>query len=160
MAMRLDGAEVIRRVINHPEIFPIASEINEIAQKLVVESLKATKISLGDVKAICSTLGEQHFKMVADDMSAADLKSVIGKIDKSNEEAKRAGEALQRAMLIELATGRTQPLTAVMKKTTGKKIGNRKNAEADAITRALDSKAMRAVRKRPTDKAASKGTKS
>ena len=148
MPMMLDGADIIRRIIDHPHIFPLASEINEIAQKLVLKRLKATKISLDEVRAVCSTLGEQHFKLIADNMSGAELKSLIGKIDKSNSEVKSGQEALQRAVLIELATGRVEPLKAVLKKAAEKKTKTPKNSEAEAITQALDSRAMQARRRR------------
>ena len=144
--MRLDGIDVLRRVLDHPEIFPLSTEINEIAQKLVVKRIKATKISLDELRAICSALGEQNFKMIADDMTGAELKALIGKIDKANTEAKTGQEALQRVVLIELATGRSAPLKAILKKGAERK--GKANSEADAVAQAFTSKAMQAKRKR------------
>jgi hypothetical protein len=146
--MRLNGIDVIRRIIDHPEIFPISNDMDEVARKLVIKRLKTTRISLDEVKSICSALGVQNFKMLADGLSDRDAKAIVSKIDKENKEAKLADGPLQRVLLIELATGRAEPLKAIIKRAAAGKPKGRGKSEADAIEQALSSRAMQATRKR------------
>ena len=142
MPMRLDGADVLRRVIDNPEVFPLSADIDGVARKVVVTRMKAAS-SVADVKTICSTLGETNFKMVADGITDAEAKAIVGKVDKENKEAKTAGGPAQRVLLVELATGKVEPRAKAIKEKAPKKAPARATSAAGKGIRAASAGAKR-----------------
>ena len=143
MPMRLDGVDVLRRIIDRSDVFPMPSDLDTLARKIVVARMKALT-SVSEVRMVYSILGEENFKMLADGITDAEAKTILTKVDKENKEAKTAGGPAQRVLLVELATGRTEPLAKAIKEKPPAKGGARSSAG-----KAARAQAPGATRKRP-----------
>jgi hypothetical protein len=142
--MRFDGPAALRKMLDHPELFPIAGDVDAMARKIVVAQLKGG-VDLARLKSICLALGADSFTAIVEGISDAEAKSFVGKIDKDNKEAKLAGGAAQRILLIELATGDAEPRAKAIKEREKKSTSRPSTSSAG---KAINSRSTGATRKR------------
>jgi len=143
MPLELDGAEVLRRVLASPEVFPLSrQEVNRMAQQVVVKQLRHRETSVEALRRIVDTLGGEAFRLVIDAMREPEVRSVTLRLDPLNTAARGADPAWLRGHLLQLAEGDAEPL---------------EKAEAGAqaereppVKRTLSSRAMAAIA-RPRD---------
>ena len=91
MPLDIDGAAVLRAVVNAPDVFKdIQNDLNAFAHKIVVKQLKTKGTDVGRLRDVCRAVGEDNFRLIIDSLSDAG-KSLSVKIDKHNADLKTAG---------------------------------------------------------------------
>lgn len=152
MPLELDGKEVLRILIAAPQVFPEShSELNRVAQNLVVRQLRQKSLKLEGLQAIASALGHDSFLLVADGMSDQEIRSLALRMDPHHETLRIADPSWIRGHLLQLAEGDLQP-----EPKAGPAV---KKGRVAPATRTMSSRAMAAVarpREDPQPKAKSK----
>jgi hypothetical protein len=110
MRIDLDGAAVLRAIVDHPTVFPdVAAELSRAAQSLVAIQLKARTTTLESVRSIYRTIGHPDFAIVLDGLTDARLKSLTKKLDKENPDLNSAPPDWHARRLCALASGAEEP---------------------------------------------------
>lgn len=143
MALDLDGAAVLRSIVEDPSAFPdIATELNKVARALVAKQLKAKSATLERVRRVQGAVGGPAFRLVIDGLSDAEVKSLAGRLDRNHPDITAGTADWRRRHIVTLASGADPAPKPQKPKAPGKK------ASAPARPkprRALGSKAMAAV---------------
>ncbi len=140
MPLELDGKEVLRILIDAPEVFPAShSELSRTAQSLVVKQLRQRSLGIEGLRSVAAVLGHNNFLLVADGMSDAEVRSLALRIDPYHLSLRMADPSWVRGHLLQLAGGDLDP--EPKDKTAVKK------AKAPPATRTMSSRAMAAIAK-------------
>lgn len=110
MAIDIDGYAVLGAIAQKPDVFPaIKGEVSKVARMLVVKQLKERTMSLAGLRNVGETVGFESFDLILDLMTDPEVKSLLGKVDKLNVEAKAAAPQSQRKHVSDLAHKRAEP---------------------------------------------------
>ena len=86
MAVDFNGFAVLRSIGAHAGAFPdMASEAKKVARTLVVKQLKKSA-ALSPTREIRKAIGEETFGLIVDRMTDAEVKTLVGKLDKYHPE--------------------------------------------------------------------------
>ena len=144
MAIDIDGYAVLGAIARKPEAFlAIKNEVSKVARTLVVKQLKEKALPVQGLREIADAIDHEAFGLVLDMMTDAEINSLVGKIDKSNVEAKGETPQWQRKHLLELANGTVLP--AVKKAVT--KAPPKAKPKPDAVERAGSARFAKAKRR-------------
>ncbi len=146
MAIDFNGFAALRSIGTHAGAFPdVAAEAKKAARTLIVKQLKKSA-GLVSAREIRKALGDDTFALVVDGMTDAEVKTLLGKLDKYHPDLKASGPGWRRQQLLALADGSAEPSEkpAPKKKAKG---GKKTSGKAEHPDR-LSSLAMGAVRKR------------
>lgn len=126
MALDIDGYAVLGAIARQPDAFPaIRNEVSKVARMLVVKQLKEKATSIETVRDIAKAVDVDAFDLILDLMTDAEIKGLVGKVDKLNAEAKSESSQWQRGHVSELALGKKEPAT---KKSVAKAVKPKKEA--------------------------------
>lgn len=144
MAIDIDGFVVLGAIARRPDCFPaVKAEVAKTAKGFVVKQLKDKALTLEQLKAIGEAVDLDAFDLIVDGMSDAEIKAVLAKVDKLNDEAKGAAPQAQRKQISDLVRGRIVPAARAEKP----KLEKPAKAVKPKVERSGNSKAM-AARKR------------
>ena len=145
MPLDIDGAAVLRAVVNAPDVFKdIQNDLNAFAHKVVVKQLKTKGTDVSRLRDVYRAVGEDNFRLIIDGLSDAG-KSLSVKIDKHNADLKTAGLDWLRMHLNELARGALEPTTKPSRVTKPKKqASGPKEKPKSPAKRAISVKAFEA----------------
>lgn len=144
MPLELDGAEVLRAVLANPAVFTVGrQELARMAQSLVVKQLRSRDTGVEELRGLVAALGGEPFRLIADAMTDAEVRSVTLRLDPHNPGARSADASWLRGHLFQLADGEAEPAE--------KPEAGKPEAEPPA-QRTLSSRAMAAIA-RPRDDA-------
>jgi hypothetical protein len=111
MALDIDGFAVLRSIGSHPNAFAaIAAELAKTTRTLVVKQLRHKDTGLEAIRNVRAALGPEAFRLIADGMADAHIKSLALKLDKHNTGLKSSNAAMWRLHVFALADGSTEPL--------------------------------------------------
>ena len=106
MALDVDGYAVLQAMAAAPDAFPdIRTEIPRAARALVVKQLKARGLRVASLRLIREVLGSEHFALIADGMSEAEVKGLVTRLDPHHPSLKTATPGWHRHRLAALAAG-------------------------------------------------------
>jgi hypothetical protein len=146
MAIDFNGFGVLRSIGAHAGAFPdIAAEAKKAARTLVVKQLKKSR-ALNPTREIRKAIGEETFGLIVDGMTDAEVKTLIGKLDKYHPDLKTSGPGWRRQQFLALADGSIEPTEKPPPRTKSKSARSSK-ARKEEPSR-LSSVAMGAVRRR------------
>jgi len=162
MALDLDAFAVLGVIAENRALFAdIQKDAGAAARACVVKKLKAKATDVPTLRALYAALGAESFSLVVDGLKDAELKTLIGKLDKYHPETKTKNFTLHRRQLRALAEGAAEPLAkpvkvrAVRSKAVKVAKGNKgreQPVQEEALPREagsfLTSEAMAAVRER------------
>jgi len=121
----VDGAAVLRAIVDHPNAFPdIKAEIVDTALKLVTAQLKAKSTSLATTQDIYRAIGAKDLERILDSVADAQIKTLAKKLDTNNTEVTTATPQWHRKHIVLLATGGVTPVAkaaSVTRKTSSAK---------------------------------------
>ena len=142
MAVDLDGFSLLYSIGAHAHVFSeIKIDVLKAARTLVVKQLKTKSAGMKSLRDVRETLGHDSFALIVDGMKDAEVKSLLGKLDKHQPELKGSNPQWRVAQLRALADGSIEPAAEDAAKTK-----NGKKSKATVPER-LTSRAMAAVRK-------------
>ncbi len=145
MPLELDGARVLRALLDAPDVFPEAgAELNRLAHGLVVKQLRTRQLTIEGLRRVADCLGYDSFRLIADAMSDAEVKTLALRMDPHNLLARKADPGSLRSHLLALAEGDLEPQPEPR--------AAARPADAPAAARTMSSRAMAAVA-RPRDDA-------
>ena len=106
----LDGYAVLRAIGEHPEAFAeIEAAAAKAAAELMLKRFKAKSLTIGDARMIRDAIGPDTLDQVVAGLSAANVKSIVTKLDKHCPELKASTVAWQREHLRSLLEGTAEP---------------------------------------------------
>jgi hypothetical protein len=106
----LDGFATLREIGDHPDEFrAIDAIIAKAARELIVKRLKHKSLTVQDARAVRGAVGNEAFDLITDDLSAANLKSIVTKLDKHHAATKGSTPQWQRQHLRALLEGTVEP---------------------------------------------------
>src|SRR5262245_40135853 len=147
MALEINGFAVLRSIAAHTAIFSdISADVNKVARALILKKLKSQKEGVKTVRDVRRALSDEAFGLVVDGMTDAEVKTIVGKLDKHHPELKASNALWRRQQLCALADGSVEP-TGKIKKAAKTKSSKKAKAPPEEPER-LSSSAMAAVRKR------------
>lgn len=112
MPIDIDGYDVLGAISRQRQAFPaIRDEASKAARSLVVKQLKAATLTLEILKVITSAIGFDSLELILDMMPDSEIKSLLGKMDKFNTEAKTSTPRMQRKQILDLAKGQASPIS-------------------------------------------------
>ncbi len=136
---------VLRGIGSHPDQFrELENDVAKAANDLVLKRLKLKSITVDDVRAVREAIGEQMFDEFVREISAANVKSILGKLDKHHAGLKTAGDEWRRQRLLDLASGGADPAQKTAKAKKGKSSPTTSGASKPAI--GFGTETMRAFR--------------
>lgn len=136
---------VLRGIGSHPDQFrSLESAVAKAASDLVLKRLKLKSMTVDDVRAVRDAIGEGNFDEFVQAISAANIKSILGKLDKHHSELKTAGDGWRRQRLLDLASGGTDPAQKTAKAKKAK--SSPKTSEASKPAIGFGTETMRAFR--------------
>ena len=142
MAVELDGFSLLNSIGAHAHVFSeIKNDVLKAARTLVVKQLKTKSAGMKSLRDVRESLGHDSFALIVDGMKDAEVKSLLGKLDKHQPELKGSNPQWRLAQLRALADGSIEPAAKVAAKT---KSGKKSKA---TVPERLTSRAMAAVRK-------------
>jgi hypothetical protein len=147
MALEINGFAVLRSIAAHTAIFSeISADVNKAARALILKKLKSMKEGVKTVRDVRKALSDEAFGFVVDGMTDAEVRTIIGKLDKHHPELKTSNAAWRRQQLRALADGSAEPTVKIKKPAKPK--SNKRSKAAPEEPERLSSAAMAAVRKR------------
>ena len=142
MAVELDGFSLLKSIGAHAHVFSeIKNDVLKAARTLVVKQLKTKSAGMKSLRDVRESLGHDSFALIVDGMKDAEVKSLLGKLDKHQPELMGSNPQWRLAQLRALADGSIEPAAKVAAKT---KSGKKTKA---TVPERLTSRAMAAVRK-------------
>ncbi|HLQ91077.1 MAG TPA: hypothetical protein VK148_13675 [Xanthobacteraceae bacterium] len=142
MAVELDGFSLLNSIGAHAHVFSeIKNDVLKAARTLVVKQLKTKSAGMKSLRDVRESLGHDSFALIVDGMKDAEVKSLLGKLDKHQPELKGSNPQWRVAQLRALADGSIEPAAEDAAKT---KSGKKSKA---TVPERLTSRAMAAVRK-------------
>jgi hypothetical protein len=147
MAVEIDGFAVLGGIAAHQALFAdITADVNKAARALLLKKLKSAKEGVKTLRDVRSALSDETFSLVVDGMSASEVKTIIGKLDKNHPEFKGSSPQWQRQQLCALADGSAEPVVKVKAPSTPR--ADKKTKSPTQGPERISSGAMAAVRKR------------
>jgi len=144
MAVELDGFSLLNSIGAHAHVFSeIKIDVLKAARTLVVKQLKTKSAGMKSLRDVRETLGHDSFALIVDGMKDAEVKSLLGKLDKHQPELMGSNPQWRLAQLRALADGSIEPAA---KPKVAAKTKSEKKTKATVPER-LSSRAMAAVRK-------------
>src|SRR5262249_38751921 len=132
MPLDIDGFAVLARIAAHSETFQdIAKDVTAAARTLVVKQIKSKTTSLQRLRDIRAALQPEAFGLVMDGLPDAQIKSLLGKLDKHNPELGASTAEWRRQQVLALASGSAEP-AAKVKAPPKPKPGKKAKAEKPA----------------------------
>jgi hypothetical protein len=108
--IEVDGAAILRAIIDNPRAFPdVSAEINKAAQTLVTTQLKATSTTLGKVREVYRVIGDKSLALVLDGLTDAVVKSLTKKLDINCAELTKKPPQWHRGHILQLASREIEP---------------------------------------------------
>jgi len=145
MAIDLDGFDVLGAVSRSAPVFQdVRADVGKYARALVVAQLKK-RPDLASVRAVGGAVGPAAFSLIVDGMKDAEVKTLLGKLDKHHPELKAASPEWRRGHLRGLAAGAAEPTAKAVPVAKSKEKAGKRSKEPRGF---LSSEAMAAVRKR------------
>jgi len=128
----LDGFAVLRAIAGHADAFSaIDTAVAKAARDLIAKRLKLKSLTVQDVRVVRDAVGEP-FELIIDEMTAANLKSLVTKLDKHHAGLKGSNPETLRRHLRALLNGSVEPAD---KKAGGKaKVSPQQKATATPST--------------------------
>lgn len=106
----LDGFATLREIGDHPDEFGgMDAVIVKAARELIVKRLKHKSLTVQDARAVRGAVGNEALGLIVDDLSAANLKSIVTKLDKHHPGMKASTPQWQRQHLRALLEGAVEP---------------------------------------------------
>lgn len=106
----LDGYAALRAIGENPEVFTdIESAVAKAAAELVLKQFKAKMLAIGDARSIRDAVGADALDLIIAGLSAANVKSIVSKLDKHHPELKGSTPNWQRQHLRSLLQGTSEP---------------------------------------------------
>lgn len=111
MARKLDGAAVLRGILDHLEAFPaIRADLDLAAEKALAKQLKARTLTLSGCRRIAAAVGLPSFALALEALPSPALKSLHTKLDKHHANQEPWPDAARGAHLLKLAEGSVEPM--------------------------------------------------
>jgi hypothetical protein len=146
--LALDGFAVLRAIGAHPDAFSeIDAVVAKTARDLIAKRLNLKSLTAQDARTVRHALGEP-FDLIVDEMNAANLKSLVAKLDKHNPDLKRSNPELHRRHLRALLNGTVEPAekTKTTSKTANKASQRQKTADSPPTPPGFRTEAMSVFR--------------
>ena len=147
MPIDVDGASILATIAREPQLFAVVrDQASVIARNLVSKQLKDKSTHYDVLRMIAQSIGHRDFAVILDNMSDAEIKSVLKRVDGSNVSPMTDAAQWRRARLLALGTGletpgvRTEASVAILAKPS---------KGSPKIRRAISSRAMRARKLAP-----------
>ncbi|GIK81161.1 MAG: hypothetical protein BroJett024_22660 [Alphaproteobacteria bacterium] len=155
MALDLDGFTVAKAIASNSSVFSgIRAEVSKATgafadklRSLLVKELKSKATNLNAFQDMRRALGVDSFNLVIEGLKDADLKSIIGKLDKHHPDQKSASAEWRRRHLRALLDGTIQQSLPQPKKKSSAR-GGKSAAKKTADIEFLEDESAGAVRKR------------
>jgi hypothetical protein len=111
MSLNIDGFAVLGAISANANVFDgiKASDVIKAASGLALKALKARSTNLEKVREIHRALGADSFRLIAQEMTDAQRKTLLGKIDKHQPKAKDQDSLWRLRHLYALANGSEEP---------------------------------------------------
>ncbi len=110
MPIDIDGFAVLGAIAARRETFAsLGVEASEAARGLVVKRLKDKSLTLPQLVEVAAALGCETFDLILDNLSDAEVKALLGKIDKHGPEAKGDSAPAKRRHVSRLAKVEVSP---------------------------------------------------
>ena len=104
MPLNLDGMAVLGAIVANRRLFTgVEPDAEKYARTLVIKQLKAKNADLTALREISRALGRGLFPLLIDAMTDAEVKAVLGKVDKYHPDLKTETPAWRRSHLRALA---------------------------------------------------------
>jgi hypothetical protein len=120
MALEIDGFAVLGSIAKHPSRFAdVRADAAKAARALVAAQIKSRATGLASLRGIRDALGAPAFDLILDGLPDAQVKTLVGKLDKNHPELKGAALPWLRQHLRALADASMEP-AALAKKPSAK----------------------------------------
>ena len=130
MPLNLDGMAVLGAIVANRRLFTgVEPDAEKYARTLVIKQLKAKNADLTALREISRALGRGLFPLLIDAMTDAEVKAVLGKVDKYHPDLKTETPAWRRSHLRALADGRIEATEKPKKPVKAKAPSKRKKAQ-------------------------------
>ena len=117
MAMEVNGPAILDTLLKDPAVFLITkSQINSLAQMVVVASLKSKDLKLAAVQTLSSKIGKSDFALILDNLKPTELKALSKKLDAYHENINSADSSWYRTHIADLAGGASEPIAPSIRK--------------------------------------------
>src|SRR5262245_45694047 len=114
MPLDIAGFAVLARIAAHPAAFQeIAKDATAAARTLVVKQIKSKATGLQRLRDIRAALQPEAFGLVMDGLPDAQIKSLLGKLDKHNPQLGSSTPEWRRQQVLALASGSAEPAAKV-----------------------------------------------
>jgi hypothetical protein len=148
MAIDIDGFKILSAIAARPDVYTaVRIEAGKAARALVVKQLKDKGLTVALLSEISSSIGEMSFHMILEQLSDAETKSLLTKVDKHNADMKVGSPDARRKHIVRLATKAVNPSHAPAKAIKEKKTPKEPKTAKPVIRAGADGKALRARRK-------------
>src|SRR5215475_8018918 len=145
MALSLDGMAVLRAIADNRPVFSgVKSEAAKYGRTLVMKQLKAKGSGIETLQAVRTALGRESFSHIVDAMTDAEVKSLVGRVDRYHPEFKTSNSAWRRMHLRALADDKTEPTDKPARATKTKTVRRKSPPKREF----LDLGSMKATRQR------------
>jgi hypothetical protein len=149
MSLDVDGFRVLGNIAAHPAVFQdIAKEINAAARTLVVKQIRAKGTTLSRFREIYAALGAEAFNLTIDALPDAQVKSLLGKLDKHHPQMASFTGEWGRRHIVALADG----AVSAAPKSKGPSKPKTARKKPDAAPEVLNYASAGATRKRRTER--------
>jgi hypothetical protein len=153
LALELDVAAAMRAITNHSEaFFVIRADVAKAAgafaarlRSLIAKQIKSSGADLKALQSLQKILGVEAFDIVVNDINDAGIKTLVGKLDKHNAEAKTGTPEWRRRRFRALVNGSVGPKPAPK---SAPKAGGVGKSVKPAAPKFLSDPSAGAVRKR------------
>jgi len=116
MALDIDPFAVLRSIGAHQNCFPdIVAEVTKAARDLVVKQISLKNVGLETVRGVRKALGAESFELILDGIPDQQIKTLVGKLDKSNPQLKTSLAPWHREHLRGLVSGSVHPTVKISK---------------------------------------------
>jgi hypothetical protein len=110
MALDIDAFAVLRSIGAHRDTFSgIAAEAAKAARMLVAKQIGAKNIELRSVRKVREVIGPETFNLILDGIPDAQVKTLVGKLDKHHSELKTSSAQWRREHLRALVASSIEP---------------------------------------------------
>jgi hypothetical protein len=106
MSINVDGFAVLAAIAANADMFEgIKADVTKQASALVLKQLKARSADLTKVREVCRVLGANNFSLIADEMTGAQIKTLLNKLDRHRTEGDKETVLSRRQHFYALANG-------------------------------------------------------
>jgi hypothetical protein len=155
MALEIDGFAVLGRIASHPSRFAdIRADVIKAARALVTAQIKSKATGLASLRDLRDALGAPAFDLILDGLPDAQIKTLVGKLDKNHPDLKGAAAPWLRQQLRALSDRSVEPAAqakkppAKSKATKEPSVAKKAAANKDEPIQRLNYSSAGATRKR------------